>query len=54
MIDNKKGKMIESPFVKTMLEKAAEATETMPQTRHEVNMDEIDRVMAKIKKGMIR
>jgi len=46
--------MIESPFVKTMLEKAAEATETMPQTRHEVNMDEIDRVMAKIKKGMIR
>ena len=54
MIDNKKGKLVESPFVKTMLEKAADATETMPQTRHDVNMDEIDRVMAKIKKGIVR
>ncbi len=48
-------KVIQSDFVRTMLTSAEERKEVKPQTRHDlVNQEELDLVMANIKKGVVR
>ena len=42
-------------FVQSMLKSAVEAKEVKPQTRHDhVDMAELEKVMAKLKKGQMR
>lgn len=42
-------------FVESMLKSAQEVKEVKPQTRHDhVDMAELEKVMAKIKKGQMR
>lgn len=42
-------------FVQSMLQSAQEVKEVKPQTRHDhVDMAELDKIMARLKKGQLR
>ena len=51
----KTGKDGVQTFVQSMLQSAVEKKEVMPQTRHDmVNQEDVDKIMANLKKGIVR